>query len=425
MNIVILLGVVVATMALGAPVAYALGFAGLAVLLIDGSTPLFIVVQRMVASMDSFTMLAVPLYIFIGQIMNEGGITARIFDFARCLVGHLKGGLAHVNVLCSVIFAGMSGSALADTAGLGQIEVDAMRKEGFPDGFSGAVTAATATIGPIIPPSIPLVLYGGLAEVSIGRLFMAGLGPGVLMGIGFSAMIAFLSHKRGYPVSERATVSETWRAFVRAIPALFVVVIIIGGILGGIFTPTEAAGVAAVYSIIIAFIMGGLTWKRLFKNLLDVAVLSGAVLLIMSTSTLFAWLVTLEKLPELIAATLFTVSSNKYFILFVINIVLIMMGMFIDGNSILAITVPIFVPIAQTLGIDLVQFGVMMTLNVMIGTITPPFAMCYFSVAKVCKIKYESIVQEGWNFYIPLLVLLAVVSVVPAISLTLPNLLFG
>ena len=425
MNIVILLGVVVATMALGAPVAYALGFAGLAVLLIDGSTPLFIVVQRMVASMDSFTMLAVPLYIFIGQIMNEGGITARIFDFARCLVGHLKGGLAHVNVLCSVIFAGMSGSALADTAGLGQIEVDAMRKEGFPDGFSGAVTAATATIGPIIPPSIPLVLYGGLAEVSIGRLFMAGLGPGVLMGIGFSAMIAFLSHKRGYPVSERATVSETWRAFVRAIPALFVVVIIIGCILGGIFTPTEAAGVAAVYSIIIAFIMGGLTWKRLFKNLLDVAVLSGAVLLIMSTSTLFAWLVTLEKLPELIAATLFTVSSNKYFILFVINIVLIMMGMFIDGNSILAITVPIFVPIAQTLGIDLVQFGVMMTLNVMIGTITPPFAMCYFSVAKVCKIKYESIVQEGWNFYIPLLVLLAVVSVVPAISLTLPNLLFG
>lgn len=425
MNIVILLGVVIGTMALGAPIAYALGLAGLAVLLIDGGTPLFIIVQRMVASMDSFTMLAVPLYIFVGQIMNEGGITERIFAFAKCLVGHFKGGLAHVNVVCSLIFSGMSGSALADTAGLGQIEVDAMRKEGFPDGFSGAVTAVTATIGPIIPPSIPLVLYGGLAEVSIGRLFMAGIGPGVLMAIGFSAIIAFLSHKRGYPISEKATISQAWRAFVRAIPALMVIVIIIGGILGGIFTPTEAAGVAAVYAIVIAFIMGGLTWKRLAKNLLDTAVLSGAVLLIMSTSTLFAWLVTLEKLPELIAGTLFTISSNKYFILAVINIVLIAMGMFIDGNSILAITIPIFVPIAKTLGIDLVQFGVMMTLNVMIGTITPPFAMCYFSVAKICKIKYESIVQEGWNFYIPLLILLLMVTTIPAISLTLPNLLFG
>mgnify|MGYP005799172569 CR=1 FL=1 len=425
MNIVILLGVVVGTMALGAPIAYALGFAGLAVLLIDGSTPLFIMVQRMVASMDSFTMLAVPLYIFIGQIMNEGGITERIFSFAKCLVGHFKGGLAHVNVLCSFIFAGMSGSALADTAGLGQIEVDAMRKEGFPDGFSGAVTAVTATIGPIIPPSIPLVLYGGLAEVSIGRLFMAGILPGILMAAGFSAMIVYLSHKRGYPVSDRATVSQTWKAFVRAIPALMVVVIIIGGILGGIFTPTEAAGVAAFYSVVIAFIMGGLTWKRLVKNLLDTAILSGAVLLIMSTSTLFAWLVTLEKIPELVANTLLTISSNQYFILAVINIVLIIMGMFIDGNSILAITVPIFVPIAEMLGVDLVQFGMMMVLNVMVGTITPPFAMCYFSVSKICKIRYEEIVREGWNFYVPLLILLVLITVVPALSLTLPNLIFG
>ena len=425
MNIAVLLISLLVGLCLSVPVAFCMGLASVVCLILFTTKPEFILVQQMINCMDNFTMLAVPLYIFVGRIMNTGGITHRIFDFCRALVGHFKGGMAYVNVLCSVIFAGMSGSALADTSGLGQIEIDAMEKNGFPRDFSAAVTAVSATIGPNIPPSITLVLYGGLAEVSIGRLFMAGILPGLLMGIGMCVVIFFVSKARNYPTSPRADFREIRRTFWRAIPALMTVVIIIGGILGGVFTPTEAAGIAAIYSICISFALKELKVKELIRDLKESAIMTGGVMLIMACSSAFSYQVTLEQIPKLLSNTLLSAIDSNFLILLIINVILIGMGMFIDGNSILAMTVPVFVPLAAAMGMDLVQFGIVMCLNVMIGTITPPFAMCYFSVCGVVDVRYEDVVREGWKFYIPLAIELIILCLVPPLSLWIPNLVFG
>ncbi len=424
MTILVLLTCLIVGFTFSVPVAFCMGISSLICILLFEGAPPFIIIQRMISAVDSFTMISVPLYIFVGRIMNSGGITRRIFNFCKSIVGHRKGGLAYVNVLCSMIFAGMSGSALADTAGLGQIEVEAMEENGFDRPFSATVTAVSATIGPIIPPSITLVIYGGLAEVSIGQLFMGGLVPGILMGIGMCFIIFIISKRRNYPVSDKASFKEIVKSLWQGLPAFGTVVIIIGGILGGFFTASEAAGIAAVYSIILTLTIKSITLKDLFNDLKETAILSGAVMLIMCTSTSFSWLVTLEQVPKHVANILFSITDNNFVILLIINCVLIIMGMFVDGNSILAMTVPVFVPIALSMGMNLVQFGIIMALNLMIGTITPPFAMCYFSVCGVVDVRYEDVVREGWAFYFPLLAELLLICLIPALTLWLPGVLF-
>ena len=427
MEILLLLFMFICAILVRTPITYALGLSTLIYITFIIDMPYHIIPQRMVASLNSFPILAVPMYILLGKLMNMGGITNRIFGFAKCLVGHFVGGLAHVNVVSSIFFSGMSGSALADAAGLGIVEIKAMKDQGFPDAFSAAVTAVSSTIGPVIPPSIILVIYGVLASASIGKLFMAGVVPGLIMGIGMMLIIAFISHKRSYPVSEKATFRELKKSFFEALPSLFTIVIIFAGIIGGIFTPTEAGAVAVLYSLFLVacYKKKKANYKFLKDAFLSTAITTGAILIVFSTASIFAWLITIEQIPETLSGILLSITSNKYFILIFINIVLIVMGMLMDVLSILIITVPVFAPIViDVLGLDPVHFGVIVVLNLMLGGLTPPFAMLLFVVCKTANVKFEEAIKETLPFYIPILIILMIITFVPAISLFLPNLLF-
>lgn len=420
--LILLLGFVI-LLILGIPVAYSLGLASFLALLFMPEVPWVIYAQRMASVLNSFPLLAIPLFILAGNIMNIGGITDRIYRFARSLVGHWKGGLAHVNVLGSMIFAGMSGAALADVAGIGQIEIKAMKDQGYPTAFAATLTAATSTIGPIIPPSIPFVLYAVIGEVSVGQLFAAGALPGVIMGVLMMLMTWRISVKRGFPSDPRANLRQIWNTFIDAVAPLFTVVIIIGGILGGIFTPTEAAAVACVYALILAIVYKEISWKRFYKILLDTVKTTGTILLIYATASMFGWLITFEKVPEMVSQWMLGVSQNHYIILIIINIVLLIMGMFLDINSALLISMPVFIPLIMELGIDPVYFGVIVVLNLMIGGLTPPFAMLSYVVSTVAKVSFEDVTRESIPYIVMLLVALVIVTMIPQISLWLPTVL--
>jgi len=285
------------------------------------------------------------------------------------------------------------------------------------------VTAVTATIGPIIPPSIAMVLYGSLAETSIGQLFVAGAIPGLLMGVGMMCLIAVISHKRNYPVSKKATIGEFMTSFKDALPSLFTVIIILGGIMGGIFTPTEAAGIAVIYGLILSIIYKEFSIKTFWEVLIETAVITGSILFIFSTAAMFGWLITLKQIPELIAIGLLTLTNNKIIILLLINVILLIMGMFMDIMSILAIAVPIFVPLVSHLGVDTVHFGVIMVFNLMLGGLTPPFAMLIFVVCNIAKVSFRDTFRQVLPFYIPLIVVLLLITLIPEVCLYLPTIL--
>ncbi|MFS8085429.1 MAG: TRAP transporter large permease [Acidobacteriota bacterium] len=411
--------------ALSVPMAIGLGVAAAAVMAWVSPFPLSTVFQRMIAGMDSFVLSAIPLYILTANLMNAGGITDRLFLFVRRLVGHFPGGLAHANVGANMVFAGISGSAVADAGGLGNVMIRAMREQGYRAEMAAGLSAAASVIGPIIPPSIPFVIYGAMAEVSVGKLFAAGVLPGIAIGLAMAVFIAATSKRNGYPRDRRATLHEILRSFRESILALLTPVIIVGGILGGIFTPTEAAAVAVVYAFVISmFAYRVIRWKDVPEILIESMVTSSIVLFMIATVSSVSWLMTVEQAGPAFVAALKAVSREPWIILLLINAGLLVLGCLVESGAILILMTPILLPLITSLGIDPVHFGVVIVLNLMIGVATPPVGMSLFVVAHVARIPLDGVMRAVLPFLVPLLVVLVLVTFVPSLSLWLPSLLF-
>ena len=421
---VIVLIAFVLLLVIGVPISISIGASAVLGCLSLGY-PLVVIGQKMVSGIDSFLLIAVPLFILAGNLMNAGKITEKIFDTAKELVGWIPGGLGHANVVASIIFAGMSGSAVADAGGLGAIEMEAMKKNGYDEDFAGAVTAASSVIGPIFPPSIPLIIYGSVASVSVDQLFMGGVVPGLLMGVLLMVMVLYFAIVRRYerhPFRLRALI----RQFLGSIPALITPVIILCGFVVGWFTPTEASSIAVIYSLLIAlFLYRTLDWKSFKKCLKDSAISSANTLFIIGTSTLFTYVMAMEGISRQFADVILGISSNPNVVLLVINVLLLVLGMVMEPGAILTLMLPVLLPIANGLGLDLVHFGVMVVLNLMIGQVTPPFGVCLFVISDVNKLKLERLYRSILPFLVPLILTLILVTYIPGIVTALPNALLS
>lgn len=395
--------------------------------IISKDLPMTVVVQQLTNSVSGYTLVAVPLYILAGEIMNTGGITKRLFALAMAMGGHIRGGLAHVNVIASMIFAGISGSSSADAAGLGRIEIQAMIDEGYDVDFSATITAISSIIGPIIPPSIHLVLYSSITEVSVSKLFAGGLIPGIIVGLTLMLFIYFraVTGKEKCPTRKRETLSGIWKAAKFAFFPMMAPVLILSGILFGIVTATEAAALAVVYCVILALFYKELKWKDIPRILKNTISSTGVVMLILATGQIFAWIITLERLPELLVQFVYSFTQNRYLIILLINIVLLIIGCFLPATSGLLIVTPIAMKVAQQLGIDFVHLGVWLVLGLIIGVVTPPVGASLYIVSDIAKVPMEKLIKKSLPYYIPLLVALLLVSYFPALTTTLPNLIGG
>ena len=408
------------------PIALAVGLSCAGAIAFFSDIPMIVMVQRMVTGLDSFVLLAIPLFILTGNLMNAGGITDRLFSFARGLVGHFRGGLGQANIIASMIFSGMSGSAVADAGGLGAIEIKAMNDQGYPKGFSGAVTIASSVIGPVIPPSIPMVLYGALANVSVGRLFMGGIIPGILVGISLMILVYMMSVKHNYPRDKRISFKEFLIRFEKAFLAALTPVIILGGIIGGIFTPTEAAAVAAIYAFALSFfVYRTIKIKDIPKILLDSMITTAVVTFIISNASSFSYLLILGDISDKLLNALTAITMNRYVMLMILNIVLLFFGCVMEAGVALILLVPILVPLLNIVGIDLVHFGVVITLNLMIGVATPPIGMSLFVVSQISDMKVEDLMRSILPFLIPLIIVLFIITYIPILVTWIPNLVFG
>ena len=421
MELAILLITVFVLLVIGSPVTVALGVGSLFFILMEG-TPSVVVLHRMVSGVDSFPLIAVPFFILAGHLMNSAGITTRIFGFAKALVGWMHGGLGHVNIGASIIFAGMSGAAVADAGGLGTIEIKAMRDAGYDDDFSVGITAASSTIGPIIPPSLPLVIYGVMASASIGELFAAGFIPGLLMGVALMIMVALYSRKRSYPRDARFSINRLWVSFKQAFLPLQTPTIIIGGILSGIFTPTESAIAAVVYALILGlFVYRSLTWRHILRVSMDTIETSAAILMIVASATIFAWILNDQQVAVMLGDALLGFSQNKTVILIIIMMVVLLIGCFMETIAAITILVPVLLPIAEQVGIDPVHLGIIVILNLMLGLLTPPVGMVLYVLSKVSGVKFEQCVIATAPFIVPLLIVLAMITFFPDVAMWLPN----
>ncbi|USZ51685.1 TRAP transporter large permease [Halomonas sp. DN3] len=423
---IMFVGLIVLLM-LGVPVAFAMIASSAAVLAYTrgfAEIPLEMIAQRTLYGVNSFTLLAIPAFLLIGRLMNSAGISDRVFDVARCAVGHLKGGLGHVNVLASMLFAGMWGSAVADAGGLGAVEIKAMEDDGFPTDFSAAVTASSATIGPIIPPSIPAVIYGALANVSIAAIFLGSILPGLFMGAGLMVMVAVISHRRGYPTRARATMAEFTRALSRGLLPMLTPVIILVGILSGLFTPTEASVVALLYCMIISFcVYRSITLREFVQILRDTAIDTSVLLLIIAGSALYSWILARYQVTALVPDFLLATVSDPMLLLLLLSLFILLIGLFIDSVPALFLLTPLLVPVVVQYGIDPVHFGVLMIFNLMIGLITPPVGTVLFAIQKITDLPFNTLVRATLPFYIPLVAVLIVITLFPSIVMFLPNLL--
>jgi len=419
--LIALLGLVL----LGMPVGFSMGVTSLLILVIDrglDSIPYGIAAQRMIYGVNSFPLLAIPFFLLVGRLMNTAGVTDRIFSFCNSVIGHIRGGLGQVNILASMIFAGMSGSAVSDAVGLGQMEIKAMRDEGYDVDFSAAVTAASATIGPIVPPSIPMVLFGVLGNVSVGALFIGGLLPGVLMGLFMMITVTYIAKKRGYPLRTRATLKQVAAATARAFFPLLSPAILIGGIWLGVFTPTEAAAVAVVYSLFLGLILyRELKLKDLIRVTREALDDSAVLLFIIAAASLYGWLLARYRVPVVIAESILSLTSDPLLILVIINLFLLAVGFFMESLAAINILTPIMMPLAVKVGIDPIHFGVMMVLNLMIGLITPPVGMLLYATQRVAGIPFERLQKAVMIFFIPLLLVLAAIVVFPPLTTWLPS----
>jgi tripartite ATP-independent transporter DctM subunit len=416
----------VVLLAIGAPVAVAMGLTGaIAVAMLD-EIPLEVIAQRFVTGVDSFPLLAVPFFILAGALMNTGGTTQRLVRLANVLVGRFTGGLGHVNVVSNMIMAGMSGSAAADAAGTGSVLIPAMARAGYSRPFSAALTAAASTIGPIIPPSIPFVVFGVLASVSIGRLFLGGAIPGLLMGLYLMAAVYIIARRRGYARGAKPTGGEVWAALREALPALMLPAIIVWGIAGGVVTPTEASVLAVLYALFLGTVVyRELTWDSTFAIFGEAAMTTATVMFIVAASALLAWVLTREQAGPQLVRLVTSVSTDPFIILLVLNVILLVLGCFLETLSLMILLVPVLMPLIKTLGIDPVHFGVMFTLNLMIGLITPPVGMSMFITCRIAGIQVAEFAREIWPFVIALVGVLLVVTYFPSVVLFLPNLVMG
>lgn len=409
---------------LGMPVGFTLIVAAFAYFAITDWSLVFFSGAKLIDSIDSFALLAVPFFILTGTLMNSSGITERIFAFAKSLVGHFSGGLGHVNILASLMFSGMSGSALADAGGLGQLEIKSMRDEKYDDDYAGGLTAASAIIGPIIPPSIPLIIYGVISDQSIARLFLAGVLPGLLMTFSLMVVAYIWAKKRGYVKAEKAPMKMRFHHFKRAFWALLTPVIIIGGIFSGFFTPTEAAIVATLYAMFLGFfVYRELNLKLFFANVVDSMKLTGVAVLMIMGVEFFGQMIAHEQVAIQVANFFLNVTDNPIVLLLLMNLLLIFLGMFIESLALLILLVPILVPVIMVAGIDPVHFGIIVILNLMIGILTPPMGMALFVVSRVGNIPVATLTRGVIPFIIPLVVCLIIITVFPEIVLFLPNLL--
>ncbi len=419
------LAIFVLGFALGAPVAFSMIAASTVYFLVEG-IPLDVVAETMVMGFnDKFVLLAVPLFIFTARVMNAGGITSRIFEFAGTMVGHMRGGLAQVNVVASIIFSGMTGSAIADASGLGLMEVRAMDDAGYDRPFSCAVTAASATIGPIIPPSIPMVIYAMLSGASVGALFLAGVVPGLLMGGAMMGLISWQAHRRGYSKGPRPTWAVFRTAFKKAFLSLMTPVILLGGIYTGAFTPTEAAAVAALYALVLLVgVYREFGARQMMDVLRDVVESTGMLGFIIAGAFVFGHVVALEQLPARAAEALLGITDNRWVLLLLLNVMFLVLGCFIDTMVLLLIVVPIVLPVAEAAGIDLVHFGVVLVLTMMIGLSTPPFGMLLFTITGLTRTPMGPVIREVLPFIVVLVAVLMLITFVPGVVLWLPG-LFG
>ncbi|MEJ1159211.1 TRAP transporter large permease [Prosthecomicrobium sp. N25] len=407
----------------GVPIFIALGGASLAYTHFIAGIPDFVVLHRMAGGVDSFPLIAVPFFILAGNLMNTAGITNRIYDFATAAVGWLRGGLGHVNVLGSVIFAGMSGTAVADAGGLGTIEIKAMRDHGYPDGFAVGITAASSTIGPIIPPSLPMVIFGVMANVSIGQLFAAGFLPGLLMAGVMMAYVTWYAHRHGIGRDTAFRWGLLARTFVRAVPALLTPVIIIGGMSSGAFTPTEAAIAACAWALLLGVVFyRTLDFRRFYLISVQTIETTASVLIIVGAASLFGWVLTVTQVTEQVTQQLLGITTDPLVLLLIINLILLVVGCFMETIAAISILVPVFMPAVLKVGIDPVQFGVIMVLNLMIGLLTPPVGIVLFVLSRVAGMSFDATVRAVLPFLVPLLIVLVLISVFPVITLALPTL---
>tara|TARA_B100001059_G_C17796515_1_gene563384 strand:- start:25 stop:1311 length:1287 start_codon:yes stop_codon:yes gene_type:complete len=381
--------------------------------------------SRLYSGMDSFPLMALPFFILAGQLMNSGGITRSIVDFSQSMIGHVRGGLAQVNILSSVLFAGLSGSAVADTSALGKIFIPAMEKNGYSRSFAAAITAASSVIGPIIPPSGIMILYAFIMNVSVGGLFAAGLIPGLMISVGLMTVTSFIAKKRNYPVSGRkATWQERSKLFRKSALALLTPVILLGGILSGIFTPTEAAAVAVLYAMFITlFVTRKLRFSELPSIFIESAVQSGVILLLVGASVVFAWIITVSGLAGMVANGLMQTSDSVYILFFLANLFLLIVGMFLDAGPAVLILGPILGPLFVAMGVDPIHFAVVMCVNVTVGLATPPMGLALFVAASVSKERVEDIAKQMLPFLAVEIVLIFLITYFPALSMTLPRLL--
>jgi len=407
-------------------VGFVLGVTGLFSMLKMGlGSVLQLVPQRYFAGVDMFTLMAMPFFILAGEIMNKTGITTRLVKFSNVLVGHLQGGLAHANILASVFFAGITGAAVSDTAAIGSMLIPAMVEEGYDKDFSAAVTASSSIIGPTIPPSNIMVIYGAFMQVSIAGLFLAGVLPGLLIAAVLMVMTARISKKRGYPVGERrATLKEILVAFKESFVALLMPVIILGGILSGVFTPTEAAAVAVAYSMFIGFfVFRSLSVKDLWPIFLKMARTTGVVFLVIAAASILGWVLTMEQIPEKVATLMLSISTNKWIIMGMILVLLLFVGMFMDIAAALIILGPILHPLAVDIGFDPLHFGIIMVLALNIALMTPPVGACLFVACGISRLTIEQLSREIFPFIIMVVIALLIVTFIPGISLFLPRLM--
>ena len=410
----------------GLPVGFALVGASMAYLLLTEGLGTPQVLFRMINGIDSFPLLAIPFFILAGTVMNVGGVTERIFAFANALVGWLRGGLGHVNVAASVIFSGMSGAAVADVGGLGAIEVKAMREAGYDDDFSIGITGASSIIGPLIPPSLPLIIYGVVASESIGRLFLAGIVPGVLIALMMSLTIYVLSRRRGYAADQPFDIRVAGRTAKRAVFPLLTPVIIIGGIMTGVFTPTEAAVAASAYAILLsALVFRSMSWSDFTRISRETATTTSSILLIVAGSAIFSWLLTANNVGTLVRDLVIGLTDSPWAFLFLVAAVTLVVGCFLDMIAAITILVPILLPTATSLGIDPIHFGIFFMFNLMLGLLTPPVGMVIFVLAKVADVSPAFVSRSLLLFAAPLLLALLALLFFPSLSTALPDLMEG
>lgn len=411
---------------IGVPVGFSLIFSTMLFFLMSDWNTVYFVGALLTDSLDSFSLLSVPFFVLTGVLMNSAGITERIFRFAKAMLGHFTGGMGHVNIFASLIFSGMSGSALADAGGLGQLEIKAMRDEGYDDDISGGLTAASCIIGPLVPPSISMIIYGVIADQSIARLFLGGFIPGILLTIALMIMNYFVCKKRGYKRAAKASVGEKIDAFKKSFWALLTPFIIIGGIFSGYFTPTEAAVIATCYSMFLGFfIYKELTIKKFILDVIETVKISGVTVLMIVGVTFFGQIIAREQISIKIAELFLAFGKSPLTVLIMINLLLIFLGTFIEALALQVLVLPMLIPVIIHFGIDPVFFGVMSTLNLMIGILTPPMGMALFVVSRVGNIPVSTITKGVIPFLIPILITLILLTIFPNIVLFLPNLILG